>query len=704
MAETNISNSNTNAWSDGIVIDGMQLYTRINNNFEYAKRGRSKWTTIMKESREAFFAERKKMEKPYQKFSDMTVPVTTIACEGMKSHIMSVLLPENPTVAVKATKDQGIDIAEKATDLVWWQMLHRLGLRSIIYDIAHDVVVDGTKVIMVAWDRKHRRLYNPETGQLEDVFEEGPKLISPKIDDIFVPANTPCIAEAPFAIRRYYLTPNEIKIKASSGFYTSLPDRLEDFVVTHEDSESVKSDRKTTGQDSNLDKDDGVIEMREWFGWFDVNGDGIDEHCYALTIVGHNAIIRLKYLNEVSPTDNIPMQDFRLMRIPKCFYGISLPRFMKALQEQIDIIYNMRNTAGMLASSLFGTYRPAMGLPAEEIEIEPGILLPADDPRNDIYFPTIPFNPGPSMMEEQNVNQYIQRLTGIDDLSMGQQPSRVGATRTYGGLVTMLSRSAQRLLSGMYGLQDSFIGIFKLVYDFDAAFLPENYAYRVVGEGGEDVFREIKGVNEIRQTVDTGVFDFVITLDPEKADPNVQRELVQMMYQLLIQNPIIARNPKSMYRLTKNLIEKFGVISTNSILPRMPKELMREEIEPEDENLSFAQGIYISPLPDERHSYHLVIHEEGLEQFREFLAPEGVRLFERHIKEHMITASSLQQSRSGGNGVAIRGQSIGSTINSEGIPEQGADDILGNIEGSDLRDGIQQAMSSLGGAPTIEGG
>lgn len=705
MAESNNKAKPEGAWTPGINIDEQDLINRVLTDQTDAKAGRTEWLRLRKRSQDDYFARRKEQDVPYKKYSDITIPVTSIAIEGLKSHIISVLMPDTPTVAIKATKQSGIETAQKATEFMWWQLPNKLDIKAKLYDIVHDTCIDGTKFVMVMWDVKKRSWYDPDTKQLVEYEEENPIIDVPDLEDIFAPVNSVDLQEAPFVIRRLRMHPDTIKSRQEQGMYLDTSDVVEDLkdlAPTEEQSEVTLQKREVVGIEEIAGLDDDP-EVLEWYGRYDLNGDGLEEECYVLVLKQAGKLLRVKYLNEVCPSNRRPfVKPFKLVPISGVLYGLGLPFFIKHLQEQIDMIYNLRNSAGMLANIPFGAYRPSSGLPVEEIEIEPGIMIPLDDPKNDLVFHQIPFNPTWGMAEEQNLNQYIEKLTGINDLTLGQQPSRVGATRTYGGLQSLLAKSAQRLSTMVMGFQESFKDMFRHIYELNAAMLPEGYAYRVVGEGGEDIFNEVKSNSELRQTKETGTFDFITTATPENTNTNLQRELAQMLYQILMPNPLVNRNPKAMYKVTEHLIKKFGILDVDSILPRLPDDMMRIELTPDKENEMMMQGQHISPLPNENHTRHVLSHRGFTEEMERagFLTETVLEIFHNHIREHEVALSTLQNQKPT-NIPNVRNESIGSTLASQGVPNQ--DSLESDYSGGELepsqqgQDSLQQLLG-IGGA------
>lgn len=662
------------AWTKSIKVDESELVNTIMDDFSTAESGRSKWLELRKRCREDYYARRKKMSKPYDKFSDITVPVTTIAVEGVKTHIMNVLVPDNPTIAIKATKDSGIEVAKNATDFMWWQLQNKLRIRNRLFNIINNTIIDGTKVAMITWNKREKRWYDKDTDKVQPYYVEGPKIYCPDLEDIFVPTNALNIQDASFIIRRFYMPPNVVKAKQKQGIYNADID-IESLTPDFEKSEVVRQERLVVGLDDVNTNYDG-LEILEWFGNYDLNDDGIEEECYALLLKQSGKLLRLKYLNEVSPSNKRPFAVFKYIEISNVFYGIGLPFFMKTLQEQIDIIYNLRNTSGMLASIPIFGYRPAIGLKPNFLEIEPGLGIPLDNPREDLNFYSIPFNSSWGMVEEQNINQYIQRLTGIDDLALGQQPSRVGATRTYGGLVSLMSKSAQRLSGGVINLQDGFLDMFEQLYELNCAVLPPNYPYRVLGANGKDIFKTISTNADLRQTLETGEFDFVVTASPENTNTNLQRELSQMLYQLLIANPLIYKNPKAVHKLTENLIKKFKVFDSEEILPAIPEDMMRDEISPDKENEIMMQGRYVSPLPQENHSKHILVHNILISSdMAQLLTDSIIEMVQHHIQEHKILLSNAMIQKPG-NIPNVRTESMGSMMASQGVPKNNALDTI----------------------------
>ena len=158
--------------------------------------------------------------------------------------------------------------------------------------------------------------------------------------------------------------------------------------------------------------------------------------------------------------------------IPFRFYGLSFAEVVKGIQDEINTIHNQRVDYATITNLPFYFYRASMSMPPVQQGLKPGQGVPVDNPQQDINFPKWASQPSWGSQEEQTLHQYFERLTGLNDLTLGRQPNRVGATRTAAGTQQLLAEGSLRFKTSMEAFQRLWVGVFSDILALDQEYLP----------------------------------------------------------------------------------------------------------------------------------------------------------------------------------------------------------------------------------------
>jgi hypothetical protein len=210
--------------------------------------------------------------------------------------------------------------------------------------------------------------------------------------------------------------------------------------------------------------------------------------------------------------------------------------------------------------------------------------------------------------------------------------------------------------------------------------IPPGFETRVLGEEGEPLF----GSNEISKDGISSRLDAYILEDPSLGSMDMERQLSMMLYNLLMQNPIVMTDPVKIYNETANLLKAHGQDPEEHLGPA-PDD--KDIDTPEDENTMMVQGDFggVRALLTENHMMHIAAHKNLLmSPTMAMLSPleneQVVAFVNQHIQEHMMMMQQMMAlTKTGGmGGTGQSGPQPGGTQPGQSAPQQQG---MGNIPG-----------------------
>lgn len=264
----------------------------------------------------------------------------------------------------------------------------------------------------------------------------------------------------------------------------------------------------------------------------DVDDSGIASDVVVWIHARSRKILRATYLRRVMASGRRPYFGISFHKRYGTEYSVGLPEMLYSLGKEIDAMHNINVDIGILSSLPFGFYKPTTAsLKSESMPIEPGALIPVDNPRTDIMFPNLGMRTSFGFQEEAALMNQIERLTSISELNLGIIGAQ-GATRTATGTRAILGESSNNLNIYIQRMNRGWKRALRYIFEMLQHRLPPGFQFRVVGDDGSAYWREVQTKQEI-----CGMYDF--ELDPNSANSNkqIQLESANLIMQAT-QNPI----------------------------------------------------------------------------------------------------------------------------------------------------------------------
>lgn len=426
---------------------------------------------------------------------------------------------------------------------------------------------------------------------------------------------------------------------------------------------------------------------------FDADGDGFPERVRVIISPKHKLYLGGTAVFNLTKSGRDPLHhqkfDNRLDR-PDENDGEGIIEKVKELAEEIDAIFNQLTDANTLSVLRPGFYDPSGDVKAEVLKLAPNRLVPISEPQRNVAFPDLTVRIDQLLASIRLVLEFIERLTAASAFVFGKEGEFAGgsgtATRTAAIMQsadTRFARPAERMRLGAAAILRQHLDILQLN-------IPPGLESRILGEKGEPVFES----NELTAEGISGEFDAFIMPDPAFGSKQMDRELTQMFYSILINEPLVATDPVKRYKLLADIIKSWDKDPVEYLGPAPTQDDIDD---PQEENTLIVQGDFarVRPQIAENHLIHIQEHmnlmnSPSLQRLPQALSSQIIQYTTQHIQEHqqmlqLVMALSQQ---------AVGGKNAGPSPQGPNGDGQGN----GRSEGTPQPSGLEQASGPLGAA------
>jgi len=534
------------------------------------------------------------IESPSSWSADLHLPVALTIGKTFHARFFSALMGTEPYCNVKARQAANEDRTTLVSDLMQYTLKSwandYTGIEAEIDSFVWNWAMRGIGIVKLGWDKKYSRIIDVvkkprpvikfvigpegqeipiETVEFDEVEEEmvieecnAPRIKRIAPEDLVIIGGKGDIDQADAVIESCFLTASDLWTLVDQGVF---------------DEDAVKEMIKNGDQPRSADQNAGITLMQEQKAGMssiekphdldryqvleayikkDVDGSGINSDIVVWADARSGKLLRATYLHRINKkTKKRPYAkaDFYLREGQN--YGVGLIELTYSICNEIDSLNNMALDFGLLSTLPFGYYRAGSNLSQETIQVEPGTLIPVEDPSS-IFFPTLGNRAAFSMQHLQFLYSIIERLTGISDLNFGIIGGQ-GATRTASGVRAVMSESNNNLDIFLRRLNRAMRKIFQYTFAMIQEKMPANFEFRVLGDSGEDYFKVIKSREEI-----SGHFDFELEPNSAASNPSIRMDTASQVVQLT-SNPLDIQlgivTPVQRYAALKNYLIALGV-------------------------------------------------------------------------------------------------------------------------------------------------
>jgi len=618
-------------------------------------------------------------EQPFGGSSNLHIPMPFIVSKTYQARFMQALWSVDPPFTVRARREDGVEkeeIIESFMRYVIYSWANQWrGIEEQVETWVKTWIDTGTGILKVRWENVWCQY-----DDIEDVAEPAPpavvtddsgsevlvprmeiktkevkrklkKFSGPVVEAINLEdfrmvggSGDPDLADV--VMHRSFMTASDMWSRVDQGLFDE--EAVEEAIRGGENLKGSANGKAidlvrtqqsgTSSVDSQVDLD--RYEVMECYFKADVNNSGIASDLVAWVHLQSGQILRATYLHRVDPTGMRPFSVIHFHKRQGQEYGTGLLETLHPLSVELDAMHNMRIDNGIITNMPVGFYRASSGLDPETIQMEPGQLIPLDNPQTDVYFPPRPNSTAFGNQEEQAIQTYVERLTGVSDLSLGAMSGTQGATRTASGVRALMGESNANLDLHLRRLMRGWKKVLHLLYTQVALKSDPKMVFRVTGEDGRTAFQAVT------RDLDLVAVDFELNANSANSNKSVQIEMTQQLMQLTM-NPINIQlgisGPDQIYNAQKAYLASLGIKNPHSYIKK-PQGYMLN-LTPEEEFRRVIRGQEV-PVPLNADHEGFMAFAESILQSQEkqqLLDEDQITLLIQQAKRHEEALQALQQ-------------------------------------------------------------
>lgn len=607
---------------------------------------------------------------PWEGSSNISTMITTIACDMMHSKLLPMVW--NPDLLHFIGREKHDEtIAENNKILMHWALTKDMeDTQDKVDEIVWRLVVEGLIIIKTQGEviypyitRAVPKSVN-EQGEIQygvvydQVRRERAKWVIKDIDRVYFPINAPNVREAEYIIEEAYFTyPMILEMKAQGLLLPDFDtDMLKNKLEAMLDPESISEARNLAMgmTDYRGRMESYPIKFYEGYVKYDINDDNIREECIFISVPDFQMFASGKPLHCVSKSGQRNWVIRPFFRRPGTMIGKGIPEVVYHLHNEMDAIHNQRIDAGNMVIAPFFFYRPASGFDPQKINIKPATGIPLDDPNRDVVFPN--YNASRlsvSFQEEGMIRELIEQLTYVTPTMLGKETANRPTAR---GTMAIIAQGDERftpLAGRVVRIIADEITITRKWYEEN---LDPAIANRILGKSGKQVWVRLS------PEMIAGDYDAYQDIDLSAENESTEKQVDQVLFQSLSQDPFVNQNPAYAWELRANYMLSLGKKNVEKIIgPKPDYQLSPGDIE--DENLLMLQEQFVEVKDSDDHLAHMNSHSEFKRLMAKKLTPQALRLLTVHLMEHRFKythtlqkAALLGQQQGGQNGAANQGQ------------------------------------------------
>lgn len=618
---------------------------------------------------------------PFKGASTLHLPMPFIVCKTYHARMLQALMADEFLYTVNARRaDQG-DREPMVAQTMAYALKEWCNQRDGIFPVLDDWVwkwiTQGSGVKKWRWEKRYTKFVdsvpqlkmsapqvrtNPITG-VQETFRtplvdfkdqevtkkvfEGPCAQVINMEDVGMLGGSGDPQKADITIHREWLTESDLFSLSDQKIFDE--EAVEKIIASGDNKVSgatatdIKQDRADNAGLAAIDSehDQKRFEILEAYLRYDIDGSHIVSDLIVWVHVQTSEVVRATYLHRVSPDGARPIFKIDFHKRDGDEWGRGLPEILHPLSVELDAMHNMRIDFGTISNMPFGFYRPSTTLDAKKIELEPGQLIPIDNPQTDVYFPTLGARQMFGVQEEQAIQVLVERLTGISDLSLGVFSGSQGATRTATGVRGLVQEANANLNVHLMRLNDGWKKSLRYLFHMLQRRIPKGLSFKITGIDGQGYWVQVQDPTQI-----AGDFDFEVSSNSSQSNPQVREQIANDILQLC-SNPLALQlgivKPQNYFEAMRNYMLAKGEKNFGRyITPPAPGSLW---MTPEEEFNRVVRGIPVEVTPQMDHQGYIayfqhIASEDGLlGQFNE----QQVLAAQAQAQKHQQMMQAMEQ-------------------------------------------------------------
>lgn len=611
--------------------------------------------------------------------SDLHLPVALTVGKTFHARFFAAVMGQEPICNVKARKGANEDRSQLVQDVMQYAMKSWAndynGIEGEMDSFIWNWCMRGNAIMKMSWDKKYSKIIdaakkqvpaiqyvtNPETGEEEvlqvmqeiEVEEEsiitdcdGPKIKRIAPEDLLIIGGAGDVDQADAVIEQLFMNASDLWTLVDQGIFDEKA--VKKVIEGGNNSKSgqvnngIKTQQIEKSGETNLDKPYDLDQYRilEAYIKKDVFDSGINSDIVVWVHAESGELLRASFLHRINKkTKKRPYAKADFYIREGQTYGVGLIELTYSICNEIDALNNMAIDFGLLSSMPFGYYRATSNVSTAGIPIEPGSLIPLDDPSS-VVFPNLGARQAFPMQYLQFLYTMIERLTGINDLNLGVIGGQ-GATRTASGVNALMSESNANLDIFLKRLNRPIRKMMQYTFAMIQEKMPAGMEFRIMGDDGNNYFRQLKTREEI-----AGEFDFLLEPNSANSNPGIRQQVAMTVMQMT-SNPLDIQlgiiTPLQRYESLKNYLISMGVKDYGRYLQKPPQQM--RVYTPEELSNRILAGVDVALTPEQDLQGFIAYVEEIMKddlKLGQFGQDQAIALV-RKMQEAIQMQAALQQ-------------------------------------------------------------
>jgi len=615
----------------------------VESRAEWSKR-RSRWIKLFTGHRDA-------KNTPWEKASNVHIPLLSIAALQFNARALPSLLPPKEIVKPYAIDGAAINVAKRKAKYLNWQLGYKIeDYREEMDRLLIQLPIYGTAYKKTYYDYITRRI---ESRTLP-------------VEEVVTPYKFKRFEDCPRVTHAFYMDINDIRKRGRAGVFIDTEDFQELSGVT-EDTQLGADIRPE------IDKYEGIVQgvnserprlILEQHLDVDIKISGSDDGIkmpYVVTVDNETR----KVLRVIPRTINGKKFDYFTQYVfipsPESHYGIGFGHLLEHINETSNTIINQLIDAGTLQNTKGGFVSRRGGMKRGELSFVMGefkeLEVPVEDIRKQI-FPMEFSAPSQALFNLLNMLQdYSQRVSSVSDTMMGQAPPSDTTATT---MMAIMEQGMSMFSTIHARIHNTFGKELRKIEMWNSIHL-DTKKYIDVQDSTSAEFQELA---EVLQGVDSG------SISPETLEDMLRQEFAgdtdvipvsnpnitsraeklakaEEVYQMALQNPLMANNQQALFSASEEKLKALEVQNISSYLQPPPPPPPPPDKPPEVENADFLKEVGSEVLPQQDHPAHWESHESFRNsQWFDQLTAHGKKLLDDHM---MNTVSNMYAKESRGD-------------------------------------------------------
>ena len=673
-----------------VIIDDYDTAKRERDEMDYgttAKGEKLSFDKWFEKLKHLYSGYREAKDVPWQFCSNRSLRIATSILEMLHSRLLSGVWNED-LMRWRATEVNDTPKAERITKLMTWWVSTWSPMKDFFDNYVKHVAGFGDGLTEHSWE-----VEETETSGTDELTG-APKIsrkertcsrIIPK-ESVFLFKNARDIQKDTVIIEEE-IPYKDLELMEKSGQAVNITTALKEKI--HVNVPTNITDDVEVEKFKQIKRRNVPVKVIRWYGNFDFDGSGFEKSVRVMASKDYEVYLGGVSMKDVTRSGKRPLEMGKyasyLDRVDSLM-GEGVLEQVRELAEEVDAIFNQLSDSNTISILRPGFYDPSGDIDAPALKLAPNKLIPVSDPQNNVYFPEFKIQVESLINAIRLVLEFIERLTAASSYVMGRESEIVGGSGTATRTNAIMQSAEIRFARPVERLKTSAARIMNVLLDLIQLNIPQGMETRILGEKGEAVFQE----GEITSDSIAGEFDAYLANDPAMGSKSTERELMSMLYSVLMQNMIVGTDPVKIYQVTAKLLKSYG---QEPIEYLGPEPSMDDIDSPEDENTLMVQGDFgrVKANITENHLQHIFAHQQLMNspslaligQTNPNLVNEIMQYNQQHIQEHtaMMQAMMGMIGKAGQQKGAGDGKGEGPT-NPASDPNGGMENTQGPLAGA----------------------